>query len=66
MVGILLWEIFKTPRGTLIDVILTLNPRTISSQGVVDIGVSDWHMHSCMLRVGRTSLTQDGTVTLTF
>ncbi len=34
---------FKTPRGTLIDVILSPDRRHIQAQGVVDIGLSDYH-----------------------
>jgi len=34
---------FKNPEGTLIDVILTSNPRILSTHGVVETGLSDWH-----------------------
>ncbi len=33
----------KTPTGTLFDVILTPNSRSICTQGVLETGLSDWH-----------------------
>ncbi len=34
---------FKTPTGTILDVILTPNSRSMCTQGVVETGLSDWH-----------------------
>jgi hypothetical protein len=34
---------FKSPRGTLIDVILSPNRKCIQTQGIVDTGLSDYH-----------------------
>ncbi len=33
----------KAPAGTLLDVILTPSPRSTSTHGVIETGLSDWH-----------------------
>ncbi len=34
---------FKAPAGTVLDIILTPSPRSISTHGVIEAGLSDWH-----------------------
>ncbi len=54
---------FKTPRGTLIDVILSPTRRHIQAQGVVDNGLSDYHRMVFVVTMNHAPVSQRKQVT---
>ncbi len=54
---------FKTPRGTLLDVILTPNIKCLQTHGVIDTGLSDYHRMIYMVTKVHTPKPQKRQVT---
>ncbi len=54
---------FKTPRGTLLDVILTPNIKCLQTHGAIDTGLSDYHRIIYMVTKVHTPKPQKRQVT---